>query len=98
MSTVDGRILITWDEPDSGGTAEEYRLRFLSDLADGYTQSYFNVKSWQGERVFEITYMTSGFGTEFTVQVRAGNDVGYSPWTDIQTFTTPTSSTTSKSA
>ena len=92
LSTTSGKVLITWDEAESGGTSEEYRLWFLSDLADGSLRSFYNVSSWQGERSFEITYMVAYFGAEFTVQVRAGNYVGYSAWTEKRTFTAPGSS------
>ena len=98
MSVEDGVILVTWDEPESGEDVEEYRVWLLSDLADGGTKSFYNVESYQGERLFEITYMVQYFGDEFTAQVRAGNHVGYSPWTDKQTFTTPTTPTTSTTA
>ena len=60
------------------------------------TTNVFNhVPSWRGERFFEITHMVGYMGAEFTVQVRAGNYVGFSPRTEKQTFTTPATSTTS---
>ena len=95
MSTVDGQILITWDEAESGGLVDNYWLRFESDLADGGRTVFPNSKSWQGEPRFEITYMMASFGSEFNVKVRASNSHGYSAWTEDHTFTTPTTSTTS---
>ncbi len=35
MSVEDGVVLVTWDELESGGDVEEYRVWFLSELADG---------------------------------------------------------------
>ena len=92
MSVEDGVVLVTWDEPESGGDVEEYRVWLLSELADGGTKSFYNVASYQGERFFEITYMVGLFGDEFSVQVRAANRVGFSPWTEKRFFTTPSSS------
>ena len=63
------------------------------------TNVFNHVPSWQVERFFDITYVLEYLGAEFTVQVRAGNYVGFSPWTAKQTFTAPaTSSTTSASS
>ena len=99
MSTGDdGRILVTWDAPTSGGPVEDYYLWFRSDLGNGNERSFYNSKSWQGEEHFEVTYMVAYFGDEFTVQVRAANKSGYSDWTETETFTNPTSSTTSTSS
>ena len=92
MSVEDGVVLVRWDEPESGGDVVEYRVWLLSDLADGGTKSFYNVASYQGEWFFEITYMVGLFGDEFSVQVRAGNRVGFSPWTEKRFFTTPSSS------
>ena len=92
LSVEDGVVLVRWDEPESGGDVVEYRVWLLSDLADGDTKSFYNVASYQGERFFEITYMVGLFGDEFSVQVRAGNRVGFSPWTEKRFFTTPPSS------
>ena len=97
MSTDDGRLLITWDEPESGGEAEEYRLWFVPVVADETTNSFYNVASYAGEREFEITYMVRFLGASFTVQVRAGNRIGFSPWSDKATFVAPTSTTTTVS-
>ncbi len=35
MSVEDGVVLVTWDEPESGGDVEEYCVWLLSELADG---------------------------------------------------------------
>ena len=98
LSTVDDEILITWDEPESGGAVDDYWLRFESVREDGTKTVFPNSKSWQGENRFEITYAVASFGTEFTVKVRASNTHGYSAWTEEHTFTTPTSTTTSTSS
>ena len=85
----DGQILITWDAPIRGGQVEEYRLWLAPVVADETTNVFPNVPSWRGERFFDITWVVEYLGAEFTVQIRAGNDHGFSPWTDKQTFTTP---------
>ena len=90
----DGRILITWDPPTHGGPVDEYRLWLVWAVAGETNNSFYNVPSWQGEPSFEITYVVKYLGSAFTVQVRAGNNHGYSPWTAKQTFTSSTPSTT----
>lgn len=72
--------------------AYDYYLWFESIRADGTTTSFYNSKTYEAETEFEITYMAAYFGTEFTVQVRAWNSGGYSDWTAVSTFTTPSSS------
>ena len=94
----DGRIYITWDEPESGEPVEEYRLWLVPVVADATTNSFNNVPSWQAERFFDITYVLEYLGAEFTVQVRAGNYVGFSPWTEKQTFAAPATSTTTSAS
>ena len=86
------RWLVTWDPAETGGDAYHYYLWLESTLADGTTKSFYNSKSYEAETEFEITYMAAYFGTEFTVQVRAWNSGGYSDWTAVSTFTTPSSS------
>ena len=98
LSTMDDEILITWDEPESGGAVNDYWLRFESVREDGTKTVFPNSKSWQGENRFEITHTVASSGTEFTIKVRANNTHGYSPWTEEHTFTTPTSTTTSTSS
>ena len=86
------RWLVTWDPAETGGDAYHYYLWLESTLADGTTKSFYNSKSYEAETEFEITYMAAYFGIEFTVQVRAWNSGGYSDWTAVSTFTTPSSS------
>ena len=98
LSTDGNRQLVTWDEATSGGETDRYYLWLTSELTDGTTRSFYNSPTIGAEQHFEITYMKGSFGTTFTVQIRATNTHGTSDWSDIQTFTTPTSSTTSTSA
>ncbi len=91
------RWLITWDAAETGGEVYRYYLLLRSTRSDGSTAGYYTY-SYEGETEFEITYMAATFGTEFTVQVQAWNTAGYSEWTDIETFTTPSSTTTSSSS
>lgn len=93
----DGRILLTWDPPTQGGPVNEYRLWFLPVVADETTDSFYDIPSWQAERSIEITNLVRYLGPSFTVQIRAGNQHGYSPWTQKQTFTSTSSTTTTTS-
>ena len=91
--TQDGdRWLITWDAAETGGEAYLYYVWIVSPHADGTETSFASTFTEQAETEFEITGMAVDFGDEFTVQVRAWNSAGYSDWTDIDTFTTPSSS------
>ena len=89
--------LIIWDAPSGGPTVGAYYVWVRSTLADGTGEGFYNVATWDAERFFDITYMAALFGEEFAVQVRSHNSGGYSPWTEIATFTTPTSTPTSTS-
>ena len=48
MSVEDGVVLVTWDEPESGGDVEEYRVWLLSELADGGHEVVYNFASYLG--------------------------------------------------
>ena len=87
--------LITWDAPSGGPAVGTYYVWVRSTLADGTGESFYNVPTLDAERFYDITNMAPLFGEEFIVQVRSHNSVGYSPWTEAATFTTPTSTTTS---
>ena len=88
--TQDGdRWLITWDAAETGGEAYLYYLWIRSPHPDGTVTSFASTFTEQAETEFEITGMAADFGDEFTVQVRAWNSGGYSDWTGIKTFTTP---------
>ena len=86
------RWLVTWDPAETGGDAYHYYLWLNSTRTDGTRSSFYNSKTIGAETEFEITYMAAYFGTEFTVRVRAWNSGGYSSWTEVSTFSTPSSS------
>ena len=88
---------VTWDAPSGGATVDAYYVWLRSVRPDGTRRSFYNVAAFEGEQQFEITYMVRFFGEELTVQVRSHNSAGYSPWTEVATFTTPTSTPTSTS-
>ena len=79
---------ISWDAPSAGPTVEKYYFWMVSTRADGTQRSYYNIHHTDVR--LEITYLVADFGPEFTIQVRSYNSNGYSPWTELQTFTTPT--------
>ena len=83
-------VWVLWDPPSAGPGVESYRFWIISTRTDGSQSSYYNVQATVDAGGAEITYLADG--PEFTIQVRALNSNGYSPWTEIQTFTTPTSS------
>ena len=87
--------LITWDAPLGGPTVGAYYVWVRSTLSDGTVESFYNVPTLDAERFYDITHVARLFGEEFIVQVRSHNSAGYSPWTEVATFTTPTSTTTS---
>ena len=89
--------MITRDAAETGGGVYQYYVWINSTRSDGHVTSFYNSRTGGAEREFEITYMVRGLGPEFTVQVRAWNSGGYSDWTDIRTFATPSSTTTSTS-
>ena len=87
--------LITWDAPLGGPRVGTYCVWVRSTLSDGTVESFYNVPTLDAERFYDITHVARLFGEEFIVQVRSHNSAGYSPWTEVATFTTPTSTTTS---
>ena len=101
-SVEDERIFIVWDPPTRGGQVDEYRLWLKPVVADGTTDSFYDIPTLDGERFLEVTGMVRYLGDSFTVQIRVGNNHGYSPWSTEQTFTssatTPPSTTSATGA
>ena len=98
VSQVSGKWMITWDAPATGGDPVRYYL-WIKSAPSGSGGDFYDSPTIGAEREFDITGMVAYLGSQFTVQVRAWNGSGYSPWTDLATFTTSTTtSTTSTTA
>lgn len=93
-SVEDDRIFIVWDPPTRGGRVDQYRLRLKPVAPDGTTDSFYDIPTLDGERFLEVTGMVRYLGDSFTVQIRAGNNHGFSPWSTEQTFTSSATTTT----
>ena len=83
---------ITWTAAAEGPAAEKYFLWVRPKTPGPTTNWFYKVATNGAATSFPMGGMPAFLGTEYTVLVRAYNSAGYSPWSELATFTTPTSS------
>ena len=75
--TISGSVL-SWDAPTSGGTVATYSIKVVFNRSSGPLAAQAVVSTL----TYDASTWVNLFGSDFTVQIRAKNSAGNSPWTE----------------
>ena len=70
--------VLTWEAPTSGGTVDTYTIKAVFNHSSGPLTAQAVVSTL----TYDASTWVNLFGSDFTVQIRARNSAGNSPWTE----------------